>query len=172
MATVLFSTGCMMSRLVDRAFLGITVRRPAYLDRKTTGVFLLPFTFVIDVAPSPSRRCWWSSWATTSLERPGRHPAERARHARHPAFHQLGEEQQAIAIAELKQLVLDKKLTPNTALALGEDGHWTLVELSADTRNQLIARAQQPRRPKRWSASADQTLAVRKAKVSFQQRSA
>ena len=53
MATVLFSTGCMMSRLVDRAFLGITVRRPTYVDRKTTGVFLLPFTFVLDVATFP-----------------------------------------------------------------------------------------------------------------------
>ena len=53
MATVLFSTGCLMSRLVDRAFLGITVRRPTYIDRKTTGVFLLPFTFAIDVATFP-----------------------------------------------------------------------------------------------------------------------
>ena len=41
MATVLFSSGCMMSRLVDRAFLGITVKRPTYMD------------------PSRSRRSWW-----------------------------------------------------------------------------------------------------------------
>ena len=61
-----------------------------------------------------------------------------------PQFHKLGEAEQAIATAELKQLLIDRKLTPNTALALGEDGHWTVVELSADTRNQLIARAQQP----------------------------
>ena len=35
----------------------------------------------------------------------------------------------------------------DSALALNEDGHWTVVELSADTRNQLIARAQQPQSP-------------------------
>ena len=148
MATVLFSTGCMMSRLVDRAFLGITVQRPTYNDRKTTGVFLLPFTFVLDVATFPIQALLvvilgdnfpWND-PPTALSNV---------HAMldSPAFHRLGEEQQAIARAELKQLVLDHKLTPNTALALGEDGHWTLVELSADTRNQLIARASQPQSP-------------------------
>ncbi len=48
-----FSTGCMMSRLVDRAFLGITVRRPSFADRKTTGIFLLPLTFAIDIVTFP-----------------------------------------------------------------------------------------------------------------------
>lgn len=148
MATVLFSTGCMMSRLVDRAFIGITVRRPTYLDRKTTGVFLLPFTFVVDVATFPIQALLVvilgdnfpfseQSDALTSM----------TAMLDTPRFQQLGEAEQAIAKAELKQLILDKKLTPNTALALGEDGHWTLVELSADTRNQLIARAQQPLAP-------------------------
>ena len=148
MATVLFSTGCMMSRLVDRAFLGITVRRPTYNDRKTTGVFLLPFTFVLDVATFHIQALLVVILGDNF---PWNDPVDSLMNVHAmldtPAFHQLGEEQQAIARAELKQLVLDKKLTPNTALALGEDGHWTLVELSADTRNQLIARASQPRSP-------------------------
>jgi len=148
MATVLFSTGCMMSRLVDRAFLGITVRRPTYIDRKTTGVFLLPFTFVIDVATFPIQALLvvilgdnfpWND-STDAL-------GNSVAMLDNPQFKQLGETEQKIAIAELKLLIEEKKLTPNTALALGADGHWTLVELSADTRNQLIARAQQPEAP-------------------------
>lgn len=148
MATVLFSTGCMMSRLVDRAFLGITVRRPTYIDRKTTGVFLLPFTFVIDVATFPIQALLVVILGDNF---PFTEPIDAMTSAQamldNPRFQQLGEAEKAIARAELEQLILDKKLTPNTALALGEDGHWTVVELSADTRNQLIARAQQPLDP-------------------------
>jgi hypothetical protein len=148
MVTVLFSTGCMMSRLVDRAFLGITVRRPTYVDRKTTGIFLLPFTFVIDVATFPIQ-------ALLVVILGDNFPFTEAPDAlnnmnamlENPRFQQLGDAQKAIAKAELEQLILDHKLTPNTAMALGEDGHWTLVELSADTRNQLIARASQPDAP-------------------------
>ena len=149
MATVLFSTGCMMSRLVDRAFLGITVRRPTYIDRKTTGVFLLPFTFVIDVATFPIQALLV---VILGDQFPFSDPADALSYG-HAAldknlrFQQLGQAEQAIARAELKQLIEQHRLTPNTALALGEDGHWTLVELSADTRDQLIARAQQPEAP-------------------------
>ncbi len=148
MATVLFSTGCMMSRLVDRAFLGITVKRPTYGDRKTTGVFLLPFTFVIDVATFPIQALLVVILGDNF---PFTDPPDALSNVTvmldSPQFKQLGEAEQAIATAELKQLILDRKLTPNTALALNEDGHWTVVELSADTRNQLIARAQQPAAP-------------------------
>jgi len=148
MVTVLFSTGCMMSRLVDRAFLGITVRRPSYVDRKTTGVFLLPFTFVVDVATFPIQALlvvilgdnFPFTEATDSLQ-------SMNAMLDNPRFKQLGDKEQAIARAELQQLILDKKLTPNTALGLGEDGHWTIVELTAEARNQLIARAQQPDAP-------------------------
>lgn len=145
MATVLFSTGCMMSRLVDRAFLGITVRRPTYLDRKTTGVFLLPFTFAIDVATFPIQALLVVILGDNF---PFTEPADSLNNLQSmresPRFKQLGEKEQAIAMAELQQLVEDGRIGPNTALALGEDGHWTVVELSADARNQLIARAQAP----------------------------
>ena len=149
MATVLFSTGCLMSRLVDRAFLGITVRRPTYIDRKTTGVFLLPFTFVVDVATFPIQAILIVILGDNF---PWNDPPDALTNMHsmletQPRFQQLGEAEQKIAAAELKQLIVDKKLTANTALALNEDGHWTVVELSADTRNQLIARAQQPQAP-------------------------
>lgn len=145
MATVLFSTGCMMSRLVDRAFLGITVRRPTYIDRKTTGVFLIPFTFVIDVATFPIQALLVVILGDNF---PFSEPADSLHNLQtmreNPRFQQLGEKEQAVAMAGLQQLVEDGRLGPNTAIALNEDGTWTVVELSADTRNQLIARASQP----------------------------
>lgn len=150
MVTALFSTGCMMSRLVDRAFLGITVRRPTYVDRKTTGVFLLPFTFVIDVATFPIQALLVVILGDNF---PFTEPPDALQNVRAaldtPQFKQLGEAEQAIAAAELEQLFKDGKVTANTALALGEDGHWTLVELTAEARSQLIARAQQPEAPLR-----------------------
>lgn len=143
-ATALFTTGCMMSRLVDRAFLGITVRRPAFVDRKTTGVFLLPFTFVIDAATFPIQALLV---VILGDQFPFNDPPDAIYNAtlvleENPRYQQLGDSEKKIAKLELEQLILDKKLTPNTALGLGEDGHWTVVELSADTRNQLIARAE------------------------------
>ncbi len=150
MVTVLFSTGCMMSRLVDRAFLGITVRRPSYQDRKTTGVFLLPFTFVIDVATFPIQALLVVILGDNF---PFTDPPDALTQSMHasldanPRFQNLGDAEKAIARAELDQIILDKKLTPNTAMGLGEDGHWTLVELNAEARQQLIARAQQPQAP-------------------------
>ncbi len=149
MVTVLFSTGCMMSRLVDRAFLGITVRRPAYVDRKTTGVFLLPFTFAIDVATFPIQALLVVILGDNFpfTDPPDSINTMASAVLDNPRFKALGEKEQAIARAELQQLILDKKLSPNTALGLGEDGHWTVVELTAEARNQLIARAQQPEAP-------------------------
>lgn len=145
MVTVMFSTGCMLSRLVDRAFLGITVKRPSFADRKTTGIFLLPITFALDVATFPiqvllvvilgdnfpfTETADALSTMSASLET-------------NPRFQQLGEDEQRIARTELQELILAKKIGPNTALGLGEDGHWTVVELNAEARSQLIARAGQ-----------------------------
>ena len=142
--TALFTTGCMMSRLVDRAVLGITVRRPAFVDRKTTGVFLLPFTFVIDAATFPIQALLV---VILGDQFPFNDPPDAIHNMQtmldeNQRYQQLGESEKKVAKLELEQLILDKKLTPNTALGLGDDGHWTVVELSADTRQQLIARAQ------------------------------
>ncbi|MBL8914226.1 MAG: hypothetical protein JNM17_26210 [Archangium sp.] len=139
----LFFEGCLLSRLVDRAFLGITVRRPAFVDRKTTGVFLLPFTFVLDAATFPIQALLV---VILGDQFPFNDPPDAINNMQsmldeNQRYQQLGESEKKIAKLELEQLILDKKLTPNTALGLGDDGHWTVVELSADTRQQLIARA-------------------------------
>lgn len=147
--TAVSSSGCMLSRVVDRAFLGITVRRPAYADRKTTGVFLLPFTFVIDAVTFPIQALLVVILGDNFPfnDPPDAIQSMNASLDGNPRFQQLGDEQKAIARAELEELILAKKLTANTALGLGDDGHWTVVELSADTRDQLIARAGQPAQP-------------------------
>ncbi len=144
-ATMMFSTGCMLSRVVDRAFLGITVQRPTYADRKTTGIFLLPLTFVVDVATFPIQALLVVILGDNfPFTDPPNALEQMYALEQNPRFQQLGEPERAVALAELKQLHQDGKLTANTALALGEDGHWTVVELTAEARQQLIARAQQP----------------------------
>ncbi|MFT3707527.1 MAG: hypothetical protein QM817_07640 [Archangium sp.] len=144
LVTSIFTTGCMLSRLVDRAFLGITVRRPAFVDRKTTGVFLLPFTFAIDAATFPIQALLV---VILGDQFPFNDPPDAITNMQamldgNERYQNLGDAEKLVAKLELEQLILDKKLTPNTALGLGDDGHWTLVELTAEARQQLIARAQ------------------------------
>ncbi|MBL9039856.1 MAG: hypothetical protein JNG84_15165 [Archangium sp.] len=144
-AFAVLNTGCMMSRLVDRAFLGITSRRPTYNDRKTTGVFLLPITFVIDVATFPIQ-------ALLVVLLGDQFPFNDTNDSLsktyalndNPRFQQLGAEQQKLALAELEQLIRSGAVTPETALALLDDGHWQIVRLDAEARQQLLARAQSP----------------------------
>ncbi len=142
-ATSLLSTGCMLSRAVDRAFLGISTRRPTYVDRKTTGVFLLPFTFVIDVATFPIQALLVVILGD-QFPFHEHDPLSNSSYALNdnPQFQKLGAQQQAIARAELDSLLKSGTVDANTALALMESGHWVLVPLTADTRDQLIARAQ------------------------------
>lgn len=141
-AAVLFE-GCMLSRLVDRAFLGITVRRPAYAQRKTTGVFLLPLTFAIDAATFPIQALLVVILGDNfPFTDPPDALSTMYAIEDHPQFQKLGEPEKAIARIELEDIIKSGELTPNSALALNDDGHWTVVELSAEARQQLIARAQ------------------------------
>lgn len=142
LATAVFSSGCMLSRLVDRAFLGITVRRPTYADRKTTGIFLIPFTFVVDVATFPIQALLVVILGDNF---PFTDPPDALQSMYaledHPQFKKLGEPEKQLARAEFMDLLQSGKVTGNSALALGEDGHWTVVELNAEARQQIIARA-------------------------------
>jgi hypothetical protein len=142
-ATSLLSTGCMLSRAVDRAFLGISIRRPTYVDRKTTGVFLLPFTFAFDIATFPIQAILVVILGD-QFPFHDRDPLTGGGFALNdnPQFQKLNADQKAIAIAELNELLRSGTVTANTALALLESGHWVVVPLTADTRDQLIARAQ------------------------------
>lgn len=142
LAALTLDTGCMLSRVVDRAFIGITVRRPSYADRKTTGMFLLPITFAIDAATFPIQALLvvilgdnfpfgdadQGATAVTSIDS--------------PQFDRLTKERQLIALDELNGLIRSGRVTKSTSLALMPDGHWVLVELDTETRNQLLARAQ------------------------------
>ena len=131
--------GCMVSRLVDRAFLGITVRRPAYVDRMTTGVFLLPITFVIDVATFPIQ-------ALLMVILGDNFPFPKddtiaGAVTRNEDFQRLDADARAVALAELEALLGSGRLDPHAALALTPDGHWTVVVLDDEARSQVLARA-------------------------------
>lgn len=141
--TSLFSTGCILSRVVDRAFIGITVRRPTYIDRKTTGVFLLPFTFAIDVATFPIQALLVVILGD-NFPFAADHEGMNNALTLNPNFQKLNDAQKATAFAELDGLIRSGQVTTSTALALSEDGHWTLVQLDDEARAQLIARAQAP----------------------------
>ena len=141
-AASIFS-GCILSRAVDRAFLGVTVRRPQYKDRMTTGVFLLPFTFAVDVVTAPIQAILivilgdqFPFNDTDALQ-------SAVALNDNPQFKRLNDEQKAIAMTEFKQLMASSSLTPNTILALTEDGHWMLTEVSDEGRAQLLARVGQ-----------------------------
>jgi len=131
--------GCMLSRLVDRAFLGITVRRPAYVDRKTTGAFLLPITFALDVATFPIQALLVVILGDNF---PFHEPVGSFDLvASSDEFQQLDDAAKAVALAELDALVRSGQITPGTALVLKTDGHWELVMIGDEARAQLIARA-------------------------------
>ena len=142
MAVTIFSTGCMLSRAVDRAFLGVSVRRPQYDDRKTTGLFLLPFAFAIDLVTSPIQAILivilGDQFPFNDVD-----TLQRAATAMrdNPQFQKLNDAQRATALAEFNQILQSGSLTPNTVLSLTEDGHWTMSDVSNEVREQMIARA-------------------------------
>lgn len=142
----LFSTGCMLSRAVDRAFIGMSVRRPSFLDRKVTGIFLLPFTFAIDLATFPIQALLVVI-AGDNFPFSDTDTLNQVVAARDPMFDRLPEDKRALAAAELQQLLRSGALTANTALALGEDGHWSVVAITDEAHRQMLARAQQPQAP-------------------------
>jgi hypothetical protein len=145
--TAVASTGCMLSRAVDRAFLGMTVRRPTNTARMTTGVLLLPITFAIDVATFPIQ-----ALLVVILGDEFPFKEENAINAmyamnQHPQLRKLPEAQRALAMREFEQLLRSGQLDRNTSLALTEDGHWVVVRVSDEGREQLLARARAPMEP-------------------------
>ena len=138
-------TGCMLSRLVDRAFIGITVHRASYADRKTTGVFLLPITFALDAATFPIQALLVVILGDTfPFNDTADQPSSSVTMIDDPQFRLLTRDQQGLALTELNQLIRSGQLTKSTSLALMPDGHWVLVELSDEARQQLLVRALQP----------------------------
>ncbi|GMU62809.1 MAG: hypothetical protein AMXMBFR34_45720 [Myxococcaceae bacterium] len=141
-ATSLLSTGCLLSRAVDRAFLGVTTRRPSYVDRKATGVFLIPITFAVDLATFPIQALLLVILGDDFPfnDTRGSLPQSVAMLEKDPRFQRLSDEQKAVAIAELKELLESGKLTKDSALTLTEDGHFMVTQLTPEAREQLMAR--------------------------------
>lgn len=142
LALAVGASGCILSRAVDRAFIGATVKRPSSPDRLVTGIVLLPFTAVIDLATFPIQAIIiaivgdnfpfgkdqdLTSTIVASLEND-------------PRFQNLGQNEQKIAMLELEQLIKSGQMRGNAA-ALGEDGHWVLVPMTDEAKNQALARA-------------------------------
>jgi hypothetical protein len=145
-ATTLFSTGCLLTRAVDRAFIGATVRRPAYVDRKATGVFLAPITFAIDLVTFPLQAVLLMILGDNF---PFYDPQDSMAQSvalleRNPKFQQLSDEQKATALAELEALFESGTLNANSALALTDDGHFVVSQLAPEAKRQLLARLGQP----------------------------
>jgi hypothetical protein len=130
---------CMVSRLVDRAFLGISVRRPSFNDRKTTGVFLLPITFVLDIATFPLQALLVVILGD-NFPFPKDDVLANAL-VMNDDFRQLDSASRDRALAELEELIRSGQMNEHTALALGVDGHWTVVAVDGEARAQLLLRA-------------------------------
>lgn len=145
--TTVASTGCMLSRAVDRAFLGLTVRRPAYEARKTTGIFLLPLTFAVDVATFPIQALLVVILGDNFPFKEDNTASIMYAMNEHPQLKQLPDAQRAVAMREFEQLIRSGQLDRNSTLALTEDGHWVVVRVSDEGREQLLARAQTPVEP-------------------------
>lgn len=145
-ATMLLSTGCLLTRAVDRAFIGVTARRPTYADRKATGVFLVPITFALDVATFPIQALLL---VILGDQFPFNDTGDTLQNSivmleKDPRFQKLSDEQKATALAELKQLFESGTLDSNSALTLTDDGHFVVTQLEAEARAQLLARIAAP----------------------------
>jgi hypothetical protein len=145
LALGIFASGCILSRAVDRAFIGATVKRPSSPDRLVTGIVLLPFTAAIDLVTFPIQAIIVAIVGDTF-------PFGKDQDVTYtitsslqgdPRFQTLGQQEQKIAMEELEQLIKSGQMRGNAA-ALGEDGHWVLVPMSEEAKNQALARANAP----------------------------
>ncbi len=134
----LVATGCIVSRTVDRAFLGWTVRQPKYDDRKTAGVILLPFSFAVDVVTFPIQAILLAIFGDDF-------PFDDTKGVSalndNPQFRNLPDDRKALALNEFRELVRSGSVTRNTALVLRGDGHWERVLITDEQRAQLYARS-------------------------------
>ncbi len=136
---------CMLTRVVDRAFLGASVSHPKYEERKMTGVFLVPFTFAVDAATLPIQAILLvilgdefpfgssshTSGATAMIQTA-------------PQYLALSADARRVADQELETIFASGALTPNASLVLTADGHWQVITLDNETRAQLLVRVSTP----------------------------
>ena len=135
-------SGCMLSRGVDRAFLGWGVRYPAYENRKGTGILLLPISFALDVVTLPVQALLVVIFGDSFPFRYEGYSVQANALNGNPQFQKLSNEQKTLALAELKGLLRSGTMPVNTALVLCEDGHWIRIKINDKQRAQLLARSQ------------------------------
>lgn len=138
--TSLLVTGCILSRGVDRAYLGMTVTHPTYEHRKTTGLILIPISFALDVVTFPLQALLLVIFGD-NFPYKDRSSLEASVLNDNPRFQKLPRERKALALAELKELLQSQAVSMNTALVLCEDGHWVPVKINDEQRTQLLTRA-------------------------------
>lgn len=139
--TAVASSGCMLSRAVDRAFLGLTVKRPSFEARKTTGIFLLPLTFAVDVATFPIQALLVVILGDNFPFKEQQAINQVYAMNQHPQLQKLSPERRAVAMAEFERLLTSGQLDRNTTLALTDEGEWVMVRVDDEARQQLLARA-------------------------------
>lgn len=139
-------SGCLLTRLTDRAFLGVSARKATYEYRIGTGIFILPFAWAVDVATFPIQMLIvvivGDDFIFGRDRAQARMIAMRDQLEGQPAYAQLSEVQRQTAFEGLLTLAESGTLSANTALALNPDATWTVVPLDAEARSQLIVRAQ------------------------------
>ncbi len=140
--TAIFSTSCMLSRAVDRAFLGLTVMRPSFDARKTTGVFLLPLTFAIDIATFPIQALLVVILGDNFPFKDTEVVNQMYALNQHPQLQKLSPERRAFAMKEFESLIRSGQLDRHTTLALTDEGQWVTVKVDEEGRQQMLARAQ------------------------------
>lgn len=144
--TLSLMSGCLLTRLTDRAFLGVSARKATYDYRVATGLFILPFAWALDVATFPIQMLIvvivGDDFIFGRDRAQARMIAMREQLEGQPAYAQLSEVQRQAAFEGLVALAESGALSANTALALNPDATWTVVHLEAEARQQLIVRAQ------------------------------
>lgn len=148
-AATLLSTGCMFTRAVDRAFIGVTVRRATFPDRKTTGIFLVPITMALDIATLPIQALLVVILGDNFPFHDAKDALQQtvAQLEENPQFQKLDKQRQDTARAGLAALLRAGNIDASSVLALTEEGLWVFLPVDAEARVQLIARAQAPSPP-------------------------
>ncbi len=149
-ALILISlSGCILSRLTDRAFFGMTVRggKPYFQNRVFTGLFIIPFAFAVDVVTSPLQVLLMVVFGDDFLlpeKSAVSSIALQERLEQNEAFAALDPATRDRLARELEARIASGQVQPGVALALSADGQWIDTPVDSEARAQLIARAQLP----------------------------
>jgi|CXWL01.1.fsa_nt_gi hypothetical protein len=141
-ALMVTSSGCILSRLTDRAFIGFTSKRPSYKARTLTGLFILPFAAAVDLATLPIQALLVVILGDNFPF--GEEDAAQTiaiNLATDPSFSRLSQDKQQRAIKALLEMRSKVEIAQNDVLALTAEGEWVALELTDEAQAQILARA-------------------------------